>query len=225
MLGQHSAHPGQLASKCTKHWGVPPSLSQSFSTRCFQHPQSQQKGNLWALSSWKPLAHSRNRQLRGKKELENHPEQQESKMGFSTVKNHNHMPFSSPAIALHHRGCCDTGSQFFGSQNHLAHHSSVSGSLHHWLHRGGPQGTSWLQSLSAAQVFDTMLSTWLLPARGNTRCSALREVETLPLYTTTAAPLRFLSMQAPGCCQAKPSHGCLRNAGAPQAALNIPVKL
>jgi len=57
-------------------------------------------------------------------------------MGFTVVKNYNHMPFSSVAIGFHHWEHYDTGSQFFGSWNQLTltHYSPAAGSFHCCFH-------------------------------------------------------------------------------------------
>lgn len=48
----------------TKALGCPTLTQPVLSTRCSQSPQSRRTGNCWALITWKPLAQSRDRQVR-----------------------------------------------------------------------------------------------------------------------------------------------------------------
>lgn len=107
----------RACKELTKALGCPNLTQPVISTRCSQSPQPRHKENHWASIMWKPLAQTRNRQFRVEESWS--PSQnskqttKKGKMELTVVKNHNHMPFSSPAMTLHHWEHYDTGCQLF----------------------------------------------------------------------------------------------------------------
>lgn len=126
MLVQHVQESLQAAHQSTARISHPHSAS-PFNEVLQVSPVSAQG----TLTTWKPLAQSKNKQPRVP---ESWTVSQNNKMqnGIHSCEKSQSHAFSSPAITFHHWEHCDTGSQFFGSWIQLTHNSL--GSFHYCPH-------------------------------------------------------------------------------------------